>query len=60
LKRATALVTALSCAALPKAINRKLAEVLDSAAKPALDASRRLAASKKGVDFTIVSRGETG
>ena len=64
LKRATALVTALSSAALPKAINRKLAETSDPAAKPLLDASTRLAANMKVmIHFfirVIPRKGETG
>src|SRR5271165_6578300 len=56
LKRATALVTDLSSAALPKAINRKLAETSEPAAKPLLDASMRQAANRKigNFDFTGV------
>src|SRR5271165_5916501 len=51
LKRATASVTDLSSAALPKAINRKLAETSDPAAKPLLEASTRPAANRKNVNF---------
>src|SRR5258707_571454 len=59
LKRATALVTALSSAVLPKAISRRFPEALVSAAKPQLQASQRLAARKQGanVDFTVGSKG---
>src|SRR5258707_15035111 len=58
LKRATALVTALSSAVLPKAISRRFPEALVSAAKPQLQASQRLGGRKKGanVDFTVGSK----
>src|SRR6201993_97255 len=61
LKRATALVTALSSAAFPKAISRRFAETLASTAKTELNASRRPAAMRRGakVGFTVVSKGRT-